>query len=301
MKMKKIRQFSVMTAAFVAAALFVAGAVRGGEPATGETQVPPQTQQQQQITPNELFVLMAGEAEKGNSEAMLTLGSLYERGIGTPRNFTKAFEWYRKAANAGVPAGYYNVGVCYEIGMGNSGNINEAFNHFEKSAELGLSQGLYKLASLYFTGQGTEKNEPWGVELLSRAAAKGHAAAANDLGVIYFEGTFGQTKDANKAFDWFSRSANLGNGEAMKNLAIFYRDGIGRQADPQEELKWYYLAGIAGFPQQALLPAVNKLKEPMSEEQLKAVEDGVNAWITAFQQRQQQAAAAVQQAQAQQK
>ncbi|MCC8190443.1 MAG: sel1 repeat family protein [Planctomycetes bacterium] len=272
--------------AAVAAALLTVTAVRAADTAQGETQVPPQ---QQQISPGELFLLMAGEAEKGNAEAMLTLGSLYERGVGTPRNFVKAFEWYRKAADAGLAAGFYNVGVCYEIGMGTSGSPVEAFTNFEKSAELGLAQGLYKLASLYFTGLGTSKNEPWGVELLNRAAANGHMAAANDLGVIFYEGTFGQQKDINKAFEWFTRSAELGNGEAMKNLAIFFRDGVGRPADPRQELKWYLLSAAAGFPAQALAPAVEKIKADLSEDDYKKVEAEAQDWIAAFRQRQQAA------------
>lgn len=275
-------------AALLVAAVFSAWSA-AGEVQDGQTQAPDQQQQQQQqgITQAELFILMAGEAEKGNPEAMLTLGSLYERGIGTSRNFVKAFEWYNKAANAGLPAGYYNVGVCWEIGMGTTGDMAKAFSFFEKAAENNLPQGFYKLASLYFTGTGTAKNEAWGVELLNRAAGLGHMAAANDLGVIAFEGGYGQPKDVNKAFDWFRRSAEMGNAEAMKNLAVFYRDGLGGQtADPIQEMKWYVLARAAGFPAQAINPAIAKLRESLTEDEIKRVEADAQAWVTAFQEKQ---------------
>ncbi|MCC8167228.1 MAG: sel1 repeat family protein [Planctomycetes bacterium] len=256
-----------------------------------QTQAEAQAQQQQQtISPVEAFTLMAGEAEKGNTAAMLTLGTMYERGIGTPRNFVKAREWYQKAAAAGLAEGYYNVGVCYEIGMGTTGDPAIAFTNFEKSAELGLSQGLYKLASLYFAGIGTGKNEPWGVELLGGAAAAGHAGAANDLGVISFEGTYGQPKDLTKAFDWFTRSAEMGNGEAMKNLAVFYRDGLGRPADPEQELKWYALARLAGYPAAPLNSAIERVRGLLTEEQIAKVEADAQTWVKTFQERQQAAA-----------
>lgn len=266
---------------------------------SGEAQQPAAGQQQQQrsITQAELFTLMAGEAEKGNKAAILQLGIMYERGVGTPRNYIKALEWYTKAAQAGVPEGYYNVGVAYEIGMGNSGNAVQAFQNFEKSAELGLAQGLYKLASLYFTGYGTGKNEPWGVELLTRAANAGHMAAANDLGVIYFEGRFGLTKDTSKALEMFNRAAELGNAEAMKNMAIFYRDGLSVDRDPTEELKWYSLAQRAGFPAQALAPSIEKVTSSLTPDQIKAVEEEVAKWVTDFQQRHAQAQAQQQAAQ----
>ena len=72
----------------------------------------------QRIQPEAAFALMAAEAAKGDVNAILTLGRFYEQGVGVSRNYTKAMEWYDKAAKAGQPEGYYNLGVCYEIGMG---------------------------------------------------------------------------------------------------------------------------------------------------------------------------------------
>ena len=274
-----------LVAAAMAAVLFGTCSVFGQEAVNAQ---PDQQQQQQQpMDPEQTFILMAGEAEKGNGSAMLTLGAMYERGIGTQRNYTKALEWYGKAASAGMAEGYYNAGVCYEIGMGATANPLKAFENFERSAELKLPHGLYKLASLYFNGLGVAKNEPWGVELLGRAVALGHPDAANDLGVIAFEGLYGQPKDNNKAFEWFSKSADMGNSEAMKNLAVFYRDGIGRPADPRQELKWYALAKLAGYPSDVVNPAIAAVREKLGEEEVAEVEKEAQAWVQAFQQRQQ--------------
>ncbi len=271
------------TALVFAVAVFCSAA-RAGEDA--------QQPQQQTISTAQAFALLSQEAERGNAEALVTIGTMYERGIGVARDYARAFDSYAKAAAAGSAEGYYNTGICYEVGMGTTGsadpkNAERAFQNFEKSAELGLSQGLYKLAAVYMAGLGTEKNEAWGVELLGRAAAMGHAGAANDLGVIYFEGNFGQAKDAAKAFEWFTKSADLGNGEAMKNMAVFYRDGIGRAADPGQELKWYALARLAGYPAAPLNAAIEEVKTKMTEEQVAAIESEAQAWVKSFQERQQ--------------
>lgn len=294
--MKKIWLSAVGAVLVVMSLCFVRPGLAAGDGASmggNESLQPPSgiQQPQQVISQAEAFTLMAGEAEKGNPTAMLTLGVMYERGIGTPRNFIKAFEWYTKAANANMPEGYYNVGVCYEIGIGTSGDPVRAFQNFEKSAELGLSQGLYKLATLYFTGFGTSRNESWGVELLSRAAAAGHMVAANQLGVIYFEGRAGYAKDIEKSFAMFNHAAELGNAEAMKNLAVFYRDGLGRPADPAEELKWYIISRRAGFPAGAVDVAAQRVSEKLDPDATKKVEEAADAWIADFQQRQQQAQA----------
>lgn len=256
--------------------------------ARGQETVGARPEQPKSVSPEQAFMLMTGEAEKGNAAAMLTLGTMYERGLGTPRNFTSAFEWYRKAADAGLAEGYYNLGVCYEIGMGAAGDAEKAFANFERSAELKLPQGLYKLAALYINGTGVSRNVPWGVELLGRAASINHAGAAYTLGAIALEGSYGQPKDVARAFDWFSKSAELGNAEAMRNLALFYRDGIGRPADPKQELKWFALARLAGYPAATLNPAIDKVRASLTEAEIAQVEKESREWVQAFQQRQQQ-------------
>lgn len=282
-----------LAAAFVAALVLAVFAIPAiaGETVDASTQ---QQQQQRQVNPQEAFQLITKEAAAGNKNAMLTLGTMYERGIGTSRNFDNALQWYEKAAAAGLAEGYYNAGICYEVGMGTKSDPAKAFQNFEKSAELHLSQGLYKLASLYFNGAGTAKNEPWGVELLTRAAAANHSGAANDLGLIAFEGAYGQPKDLNKAFTYFTQAANLGNADAMKNIAVFYRDGLGRPADPAQELKWYALARLAGYPAPPLNSAIEKVKGLMTEEQVQQVEQEAQSWVRDFQQRAQAAQAQAQ-------
>jgi TPR repeat protein len=291
-KMNVTRKLSFSVGMIVALFGFAAQMVAAQD--TVDAQNPVAQPQQQAINAEEAFSLMTAEAEKGNANAMLTLGTMYERGIGAGRNFTNALEWYGKAASAGLAEGYYNVGVCYEVGMGAAADAGKAFSNFEKSAELGLNQGLYKLAGFYFNGVATDRNEPWGVELLGRAANAGHSQALNDMGVIAFEGTHGQAKDNDKAFAYFTRAAEMGNAEAMKNLAVFYRDGLGRPADPVQELKWYALARLAGYSAPQLNAAMEKVKGLMTPEQVQKVEGEAQAWIQAFQQRAQQAPAAAQ-------
>ncbi len=286
---------------FALAALGCLAAVAGETAAAPAAQA---GQQQNAISTAQAFALLEQEAEKGSAAALVTLGSMYERGIGTQRDFARAFDCFSRAAAAGLAEGYYNTGVCYEVGMGTTGsadpkNAGLAFHNFEKAAELGLPQGLYKLAAVYMSGLGTEKNEAWGVELLGRAAAAGHAGAANDLGVIHFEGNFGLARDTGKAHDWFLKSAELGSGEAMKNLAVFYRDGVDRPADPGQELKWYALARLAGYPAGPLNVAIEEVKKKMTEADIAKIEAEAQAWVKAFQERRQAALPSGEAAQAQ--
>ncbi len=251
-------------------------------------EVPSPTPQQQVVTAEEALTLLTEEADKGNSAAMLTLGSMYERGFGAPRNYSKSLEWYGKAATAGLAEGYYNVGICFEVGMGTSVDMEKAFTCFENAARLGLSSGIYKTGIMCLTGTGTKVDEARGIEMLGRAATAGDPKAAGALGLISFEGNYGQPKDMKKAFDYFTQAAELGNPEAMKNLGLLYRDGLGCTADPQQELKWYALARLAGYPPQSINPAIDTVRNKLTGEQVQKVEGEAQAWIKAIPERNQQ-------------
>lgn len=261
-----------------------ASAVRAGEDAAAPAG---QAQQQVSVTPAELLALLTSEAEKGNAQAMVNLGQLYENGMGVRRNFTTAFEWYAKAAQAADPQGYMRVGAAYEIGLGTPVDLEKAFQNYEKAASLQLPDGLYKLAEMYIHGLGVEQNQAWGVSLLERAEKAGHLGAANDLGLIHFEGLYGREKDLTKAREMFIHAAELGSGEAMKNVGVIYREGLGVDADPVEAMKWYLLAFEAGFNQQGLLPLLQSFEQELDKEEVEEVRARAMAWLEDFQKRRQ--------------
>ena len=50
-------------------------------------------------------------AEKGNSDALNNLGKMYDLGKGVEQNFAKAMEYYQKAAERGNPEAFYNISL----------------------------------------------------------------------------------------------------------------------------------------------------------------------------------------------
>jgi hypothetical protein len=62
------------------------------------------------------------------------------QGIGTPKNETEAFKWYKKAADKDVSLAQYNLGVLYQKGIGVEKNEAEALTWFTKSADQGNAE-----------------------------------------------------------------------------------------------------------------------------------------------------------------
>lgn len=120
----------------------------------------------------------------GDVRAMTTLGLMYARGIGVPKNMAEAVrKWQFAAANEkSADAGAeYNLGLAYRIGDG--------------------------------IGADAAKAHYW----MRRAARRGHVLAQTNLGLMYLEG-FGTQRDPAEGASWLMVSARRGDAGAQENL-----------------------------------------------------------------------------------
>ena len=259
-------------------------------PEAQAAQTPPQTapapNTQQRVQPEMAFALMAAESEKGNADAMLTLGRFYEQGVGIGRNYSKALEWYEKAANAGKPEGFYNMGVCCEIGMGAAADAGKALQNYQRAADMGMALAMYKLSSMFIAGSGTARDAAKGVAQLEKAAGAGMAAAANDLGAIYLSGLLGQKKDEKKALSMFMQAADLGNLDAIRQVAVMHRDGVGTKADPAAAYRWYLIARRGGYAGEDAVRMIGLLEGSLPPTQAQQAQKDADAWLEGYARRQ---------------
>ena len=256
----------------------------GAAPAP-EAQATPQAAPQR-VQPEVAFALMAAEAEKGNAEAMLTLGGFYEQGVGIGRNYGKALEWYEKAAKAGQAAGYYNMGVCHEIGMGVGVDPAKALQNFQKAADMGMALAMHKLSAIFISGTGAGKDAAKGIAWLEKAAGAGMAVAANDLGLIYLAGLLGQKRDEKKALSYFTSAAELGNLDAIRNIAGMHKDGIGLKADPVAAYRWYAIARRGGYAGEDVVRMIGLLEGSLSSAQVRQAQKDAESWLENYARRQ---------------
>lgn len=120
------------------------------------------------------------QAEKGDAEAQFSLGLLYDRGRGVPKDKSEALRWYRLAATQG--------------------------DMFAESA----------LGDNYWEGTGVPKDDTEAVRWWRLAAGKGFAPAQHSLGKILSGGGQGVPSDKIHAYMWLMLSASQGNEEASR-------------------------------------------------------------------------------------
>ena len=161
------------------------------------------------MTTEELNALIA-QAESGDVSAMNQLGQIY--GGNEFKDFEKAFYWHKKAAELG--------------------NVNSMSN-------LG--------GWCYLQGNGTEKNIPLADEWLKKCVENGGVWtwAFNELANIYANDA--QYKDLNKAFYWYSKSAEAGDALGMSNLGGWcYLWGNGTEKNLKLAVDWLGKASEQG-------------------------------------------------------
>ena len=93
-------------------------------------------------------------ARRGNTEAQVNLGVIYDYGKGVGKNPRQAASWYQAAAEHGHASGQYNLAQLLSQGRGVRENRGEALFWYKKAAEQGLAIAQHKLATLYAEGNG---------------------------------------------------------------------------------------------------------------------------------------------------
>jgi TPR repeat protein len=194
----------------------------------------------------ELVAIVQQRAEQDDTEAMLQLGRLFNRGeYGVPKDDAKAVEWYRKAAEKGNHVAQVNLGIMYEKGHGVAKDEARAVEWYRKAAEKGNARAQFALGLMYTNGHGVGRDEGKAVEWYRKAAEQGYARAQGWLGVMYTK-NLGVTKDDAKAVEWYRMAAEQGEVFAQYNLAVMYINGHGVAKDRAEAIQWLRRAAELG-------------------------------------------------------
>ena len=140
-------------------------------------------------------------AQAGSPDAQFIVGCAYGEGAKSPsgttvvtRDRARAAEWMERAARAGDPSAMHNIGYYYDRGVGVRKNPSRALFWY-------------------------------------RAVWRKHRyeSAANNIATIYRD-----RKDHRRAFVWYRKAADAGDGDALVEVAVRYLRGRGVRRDPSE-------------------------------------------------------------------
>lgn len=92
-------------------------------------------------------------AKKGDEKAQYVIGYMYHKGKGVPKNYVKAADWYKKAAEHKNTKALNNLAYLYQKGKGVNKDIHKAEQLLLKSAKQGDDVACLNLGILYQTGK----------------------------------------------------------------------------------------------------------------------------------------------------
>ena len=124
------------------------------------------------------------KAEKGDARAQFSLGVMYSKGEGVPKDSAEAVKWYRLAAEQGEPIAEFALGVMYANGRGLPKNETEAVKWYRKAAERRLSLAQMELGDVYVAGKGVAPDFIEAHAWFNIAGASGHPLANLRLNIV---------------------------------------------------------------------------------------------------------------------
>ncbi len=179
-------------------------------------------------------------AEAGDVNAQMFMAAAYRYGIGVNKNIDTATHYYIDAARNGNALAQFSLAESF-IDSRNSSNNKLGLIWLNKSVANGNPQAQTKLGSLYLTGKLVEKDTAKGMELLNQAAAEGFAPAMVKLGEMALE-----QNQKEQAVQWFVKVGNSGNSQAFLDLAQVYLDAKSPVYDPKAGFNWTLRAAQNG-------------------------------------------------------
>jgi TPR repeat protein len=119
---------------------------------------------------------------------IVILADMYSFGLGKPRSFELAMEYYLIAADLGNLEAMCSLGYMYSIGQGTKNNLEKSFYYYKKSAELGYLHSMRDVGQCYYSGLGTHIDYKNAVRWFKKASKRNYSHATCDLALCYLKG-----------------------------------------------------------------------------------------------------------------
>ena len=103
-------------------------------------------------------IVLPGLAERGDAEAQVSLGWMYQTGQGFAQDYGEAARWYRRAADQGNALAQYSLAELYARGLGQRQDYEAAARWHRRAAEQGNLSAQVRLAHFYENGLGVPRD-----------------------------------------------------------------------------------------------------------------------------------------------
>lgn len=192
--------------------------------------------------------IVADLAEAGVADSQYELAMMYRDGTGFGQSAELYREWMKRASDQG----HTLAQVAYADILMADGDESEAVGLYRSAANKGNADARRKISSL---GKGRDELGEKVREIFLKMAEEGEPINMFRC-ADYLLKTAWTEEDRRTAFGWFEKSAENGYPNAMHQVGVMYRDGLGTVRDYVGMAEWLGKGADMGF-----LPSVTLLAD----------------------------------------
>ena len=168
----------------------------------------------------EAFNCYSKGAEANDANATNMLGEMYDKGEYVAKDFDKAMSLYKKAVSLGSAMAMCNIGDHYRFGIDVTEDKEKALQCY---IEANSSVAMDTVGEMYQNGEGIKQDYKealkWYLKADFTLSDEAIAHIMYLIGTMYMNGEGSVMQDVDKAAEWFKRSANAGNENAIEKLS----------------------------------------------------------------------------------
>lgn len=132
--------------------------------------------------------------------------------------YLEATKWFLEASEYGHAEAMVFLGEIYARGLGTDVDMDQSVAWLEKAGEHGMHEAFYLIGEMYYDGEGREQDKEKALEYFIKAADNGYEVAMRYIGTMYLLGEGGLEKNREEAIVWLKKAANLDDAEAKTIL-----------------------------------------------------------------------------------
>ena len=233
--------------------------------------------------------------DMANDDLFYKLGQMFNLGLGTDSDVTKAIEYFRRSAEMNNKNGLFEYGKALLIGEHIPQDTDSALKILEKAVKLKNSNAKRFLALEYISGEHLEQDFEKGIALLTECADSGDVIACYRLGKIYLESEImpqnldkaekylllaedseytqyalaklylqEEKYDIQKAVDYFENGADKNHWASYQLGRIYLFGAEGFTKDKEQAIEWFTKSANDGNEYaQAMLDDISKFENDL--------------------------------------
>ena len=233
--------------------------------------------------------------DMANDVLFYKLGQMFNLGLGTDSDVTKAIEYFRRSAEMNNKNGLFEYGKALLTGEHIPQDTDSAVKLLEKAVKLKNSNAKRFLALEYISGEHLEQDFEKGIALLTECADSGDVIASYRLGKIYLQGEImpqnldkaekylllaedseytqyalaklylqEEKYDIQKAVDYFENGADKNHWASYQLGRIYLFGAEGFTKDKEQAIEWFTKSANDGNEYaQAMLDDISKFENDL--------------------------------------